>query len=196
MIEEIVACISEHRKCWGAWDTTCGHKTRDITPSIAWSREAWNEEALDDLPWKDERIPSSIRRIIWNCFKSMLRKFWETECSAYGLFRTHRYHLELNWTELRTHIETQARTHARTHTHAHSRTPTHARTHTPFFFHSFFLLSIDSKAHVSALSVLPFQLFTKISKGKMSMLVSAAFKQVGLFCKQTNTVCVMITYTL
>ena len=27
----------------------------DITPSIAWRREAWKEEALDDLPSKDER---------------------------------------------------------------------------------------------------------------------------------------------
>ena len=30
----------------------------------------------------------------------------------------------------------------------------------------------------------------------MRMLVSAAFKQVGLFCKQTNTVCVMIIHTV
>ena len=26
-------------KCWGAWDTTCGHKAKDITWSIAWRRE-------------------------------------------------------------------------------------------------------------------------------------------------------------
>ena len=32
-------------------------------PSIAWRRrEAWKEEALDNLPWKDERGPSYIRR--------------------------------------------------------------------------------------------------------------------------------------
>ena len=31
-------------------DTTCGLKAKDITPSIAWRREAWKEEALDDLP--------------------------------------------------------------------------------------------------------------------------------------------------
>ena len=49
-----VACVSEDLKCWGAWDTICGHKTKYFTPSIAWRREAWKEEALDDLPWKNE----------------------------------------------------------------------------------------------------------------------------------------------
>ena len=57
-----VACFSEDQKCWGAWDTTCGHKAKDITPSIAWRRKARKEEALDDAPWKDERRLSSIRR--------------------------------------------------------------------------------------------------------------------------------------
>jgi len=28
----------------------CGHKAKDIIPQIAWRREAWKEEALDDLP--------------------------------------------------------------------------------------------------------------------------------------------------
>ena len=37
------------------------HKAKDITSSTAWRREAWKEEALDYLPWKDERVPSSIR---------------------------------------------------------------------------------------------------------------------------------------
>ena len=46
------ACISDGLKCWRAWDTTTGHKAKGITPSIAWRREAWKEEALDDLPWK------------------------------------------------------------------------------------------------------------------------------------------------
>ena len=32
-----VACFSED-KCWGAWDTTCGHEAKDITPSTAWRR--------------------------------------------------------------------------------------------------------------------------------------------------------------
>ena len=31
-------------------DTTCGHKAKDNTQFIAWRREAWKEEALDDLP--------------------------------------------------------------------------------------------------------------------------------------------------
>jgi len=36
-----VVCFLEDLKCWEAWDTTCRHKAKDITPSIAWRREAW-----------------------------------------------------------------------------------------------------------------------------------------------------------
>ena len=50
-----VAYFSEDLKCREAWDTTCGHKSKDITLPIDWRREAWKEEALDDLPWKGER---------------------------------------------------------------------------------------------------------------------------------------------
>ena len=35
-----VGCVSEDLKCRGAWDTTCRHKDKDITPSIAWRIEA------------------------------------------------------------------------------------------------------------------------------------------------------------
>ena len=30
----------EDLKCWGAWDTTCRHKAKEIIPSITWKREA------------------------------------------------------------------------------------------------------------------------------------------------------------
>ena len=29
---------------------SCVYEAKDITSSIAWRREAWKEEALDDLP--------------------------------------------------------------------------------------------------------------------------------------------------
>ena len=93
--------FSEDLKCWGTGDATCGHKAKDITPSIAWSRKAWKEEALDDLTWKDERGLSSIRRTLEPFQRQHLEIVWETGWSAYGLFRAHRYHLELNWTELK-----------------------------------------------------------------------------------------------
>ena len=35
-----VICISEDLKNWEARDTTCGHKAKDIMPSIAWRRKA------------------------------------------------------------------------------------------------------------------------------------------------------------
>ena len=45
------ACVPEDLKYWRAWDTSCGHKAKDITPSTAWRREAGKEEALSDLSW-------------------------------------------------------------------------------------------------------------------------------------------------
>ena len=78
------ACFSEDLKCWGAWDTTRGYKATGITPSIAWMRETWKEEALDDLPWTDERGPWSIRRALEPFQRRHWGNVWET----------------LNWTEL------------------------------------------------------------------------------------------------
>ena len=59
-----VACFSEDLKHCEAGYTTCGYKAKDITPSITWRREAWKEEALNTLPWKNERGPPSIRRTL------------------------------------------------------------------------------------------------------------------------------------
>ena len=91
-----IVCFSEDLKCWGAWDTTYGHKAKDITPSTAWKREELKEEELDDLPWKDERGPPSIRRILELFQTQQQGNFRETEWSACGLFQAHKYHL---WTE-------------------------------------------------------------------------------------------------
>ena len=90
----------EDLKCCSFWDTTNRHKSKSFTPSIAWRREARKEEALDDLPWKDERRPSLVRRTLDPFQRQRWGNFWETWLSAYGLFRAQRYHLELNWTEL------------------------------------------------------------------------------------------------
>ena len=89
--------FSEDLKCWEAWDTTCRYKAKDITPSIAWRREAWKEEALDDLPWKDERGPSSIRWTLGSFQRQCWGNCWEMGWSTCGLFRVHWYYLELNY---------------------------------------------------------------------------------------------------
>ena len=70
---------------------------KDIKPSIAWRRKAWKEEALDDLPLKCEKGPSSIRRTVEPLQRRHWGNLWETGWSAYRLFRAHRYHLKLNW---------------------------------------------------------------------------------------------------
>ena len=93
-----VVCVLKILKCWGAWHTNCGHKAKDITISIAWRREAWTEEVLDDLPTKDERGPSSNRRALEMFQTYRWRNFWETVWSAYGLLRARIYQLHLNCT--------------------------------------------------------------------------------------------------
>ena len=69
--------------------------------------EARKEEAQDDLPWKDERRPSSVRRTLDPFQRQRWGNFWETWRSAYGLFRSQRYHLELNRTELCHNVKNQ-----------------------------------------------------------------------------------------
>ena len=93
-----VACFLKDLKCWEAWDTTCGQKAKDITPSMAWRREALKEEVLDDLPWKGERGPSSIR---WT-FEPFQRQRWENDWETGGAHMTfsERINTILNWTEL------------------------------------------------------------------------------------------------
>ena len=61
-----VACFSEELKCWGAWDTTCGHKVKEVTLTITWRRNARKEEALDYSLSKDESIRWIITIIINN----------------------------------------------------------------------------------------------------------------------------------
>ena len=91
--------FSEDLRCCGAWDTTCGHKAKDITPSITWRREALKEEVLDDLPWKDERGPSSIRQTLEPFKRQHWGNFWETEWNTYMGF-SKCIDTVLNWTEL------------------------------------------------------------------------------------------------
>ena len=69
----------------------CPNKARDITPSIAWRREAKKEEELNK-----QTLSSSIRPTL-ELFQG---QHWvnsrETGWSACGPSRAHRYHLELN----------------------------------------------------------------------------------------------------
>ena len=41
-------------RCWEAWDTTCGHKAKDITPSTAWRRGTERGNAQQySLKWSE-----------------------------------------------------------------------------------------------------------------------------------------------
>ena len=62
--------------------------------------EAWKEEALDNLPWKDERGPSSIRWTLEPFQRQHWANFREMGWSAYGLYQAQWYHLELlGWSQ-------------------------------------------------------------------------------------------------
>ena len=88
--------VSEDLKCWRAWDTTCGHKTKNIT-----HRSRNKEELFDNLPWKEREGPSSSQAHIGtvpNCSsEEMSERCW---WSAYRRSQALKYHLELNWAEL------------------------------------------------------------------------------------------------
>ena len=62
------------RKIWSVEELeilSVGNNAQYITPPIAWMRGERKEEALDDLPWKDERGPSSVRRTL-TCYLTVL----------------------------------------------------------------------------------------------------------------------------
>ena len=96
-----VACFSEDAKCWGAWELPAGTKSRSSHHrSPGGERRGKRKRTLDDLPWKDERGPSSNRRTLELFQRQSWRSFWQrrVERMNYRLFREHRYHLELKWT--------------------------------------------------------------------------------------------------
>ena len=89
-----VACFSEDLKCWGAWDTTCGRKAKDVTSPIA-----WKEEALDD--WSSlkgrERAIVNQTNTGWNPFKANVGDTSERRGGAHMGF-SERIDTILNWT--------------------------------------------------------------------------------------------------
>ena len=98
-----VDCILEDLKCWGAWDTTCGRKAKEIKPSTAWRVEAWKEEALNNLPWKNEKGPLSIRPTLELFQRQCRGNFWKIGLNFPGIFPSTwiQSSTKLNWTERR-----------------------------------------------------------------------------------------------
>ena len=96
----VFLCIQNYRHAASpameAINTTCRHTAKDVTPPIAWRREALKEEALNDLPWQDERGLSSVRRTF---FKGNVGETSERQCGAHMGF-SERIDTILNWTEL------------------------------------------------------------------------------------------------
>ena len=60
-----------------------------FTPSVAWRREMWKEEALDDLLSKDKRGPSSDQP--WNCLKGNVGETSERWGGTHMGFSDHIY---------------------------------------------------------------------------------------------------------
>ena len=56
---------------------------------------------------KDKRGPSSIRRTLELFQRQCWGNFGETGWSTYGLFRAHRYYLELDWTVQHFHLQSR-----------------------------------------------------------------------------------------
>ncbi len=60
-----VACILNNLKCWEAWDTTCVHKAKGVTPSITWRREAWKEMMMMSWCLMSSDVIWHIRDKLW-----------------------------------------------------------------------------------------------------------------------------------
>ena len=71
-----------------------GHHTIDRL-----RREVLKEEAPDDIPWKDEKGPSSIRRTLEPFQRQRWGNFWDRRGEAHMGF-SERIDTILNWTEL------------------------------------------------------------------------------------------------
>ena len=95
--------------CWSFWGFFCAVNldswVRANGVGVQFQRnhqppggEAWKEEVLDGLIWKDERGPLSIRWTLEPVQRQHWGNFWETGWSACGHFWVQRYHLEPNWT--------------------------------------------------------------------------------------------------
>ena len=76
-----------------------GHKSEDITLSIPWRREAWKEEVPNDLLWKDEREPSSVKGTLELFQRRCWGNFWETEWAFPSTQIPSWTELKLTWTE-------------------------------------------------------------------------------------------------
>ena len=88
-----VACVSEDLMCWRAWDTTCGHKAKDITPERCRNRKRsmiFLERTRKGHCQSDQ---------YWNCFK---RNTGETHDRWGGVHMGFPECIDtiLNWSEL------------------------------------------------------------------------------------------------
>ena len=87
-----MVCVSEDLKCWRPWDTTCGHKASDVTPSIAWRRGV--ERVLRSTRRERATVNQTDAGIVYKATLGKLLIEWGT----FGLFRAHSYDLKLHWT--------------------------------------------------------------------------------------------------
>ena len=99
----IVACLWQlwvaSQKIWSVEEfETLPAGTKPRTPHHrTLGGEAWKEEVIDNLPWKDERGPSSVRRTMEPFQRRHWGNFWETGGGAYMGF-SERIDTILNWT--------------------------------------------------------------------------------------------------
>ena len=93
-----MSCISEDLKRWGVWALSASRPrtSHHWLPGGGRCRRgsAW-------WSWKVKKGPPSLQQTLELFQKQHWENSWEMEWSTCGLFRAHRYHIELNWTELR-----------------------------------------------------------------------------------------------
>ena len=84
-----MSCVSEDMKCLGAWDIMHCHKAHHTTDCL---EERNRKPTMAFL----ERTKKGRRQSHGNADFKINAGERDRGCSAYGIFRAHNYHLEMN----------------------------------------------------------------------------------------------------
>ena len=89
-------CVSEDLKCWGAWDTPCGRKAKDLShhrsPGGKRRRKNDIEMTRQGLVWTRQKNENSFKG-------NMLGIWWETAWRAHIILWASPSALRMPWTE-------------------------------------------------------------------------------------------------
>ena len=86
-----VTCILVDVKCWGTWDTTCGHNAKDLGPlNTCWYRKMWSSLKAQERAITDQLNTGTVSKVWGECVRDRVQLMG---------FSTHNTDTTLNWNE-------------------------------------------------------------------------------------------------